>query len=329
MITQPQMMNQNQWNQTQNNPYASSLNPGHDGYDPSGYNNYTNSFQSGGNAFTDAYSQGGQLPGQGYVAPEFGKIKDAGLFGVNQAASLYGDGGNTRDFGQDSLNSQDMIRNMAGGSNPVTGAINAVQGIQDGSNSFMQGFNGNPYQSQLADFGAQQNQYLDGMYDQGADKIQDRMNSMFGMAGRGQSGAHAKLTGDTLQNFGTNLYGGAFDSMQNRNLSGMQSASNSFDAGLNRNLQGAGLQLNAAGMMPGLNTAQYGNAAMMEGLGDRIDAQNYDNSNSGWNNLQNYSNIVGQLQGTQPPDRPKSSSFDKLLGLGSIGASLYSGGLFG
>ncbi len=250
----------------------------------------------------------------------------AGLQGVQQAASNY---------------------NTAPGYDPtgqMPGAINQMAGLGQAQNPFMQGFQNfnsvNPYQTQMANMGGnenpfmsgfqnfqnQQNQYLGGMFDQGATKIQDKMNSMFGASGRTGSGYHAGTTGQALGDFGTNLYGNAFNSMMDRNLQAQQAGANAY---ANQNQQNIGALNNAGNMF---NTSQGLNLdAMGQGsnafdnqtrnqmaanayLPDMLQAQ----SDGAWSNLDNYSRIVGNLNGTQPTPRNKTSGWDKAIGLASL-----------
>lgn len=230
------------------------------------------------------------LPGgTGFEAPQFKNFKDAGKFGMNQAAALYGQGPVEQFEGP----------GVAGFSDASMNAFQGLQNYGGPDNPFLQGF---------TSFGQKQNPYLDQMFNQGADQIQDRMNSMFGGAGRGGSGYHNINTGRALGEFGTNLYGGAYDNMMNRELQALGMGSNAY-----QNQYNQGLDYNQ-------NLQQAGNAqdvmAQMQ-LDDEINRFNVD-QNSGWTNLQNYQNIVNGLNPTQPQpiDRNKASSTDKLLGLG-------------
>lgn len=279
-------------------------------------------FNNQGDAFTEGQpgqSNGGfdydelirQLNGQG-INSQFDSIKDAGLYGVNQAADILQ---NTPEFDPN---------NMLGG---------AAQAISDPNNPFLQGmqnFNtnklqnfdvNNPFMQGFQNYQAQQNNQLGGMFDLGANKIQDKMNSMFGAAGRSGSGYHAGTTGDALGDFGTQLYGNAFDNMQNRNLQAMGMGSDAYNTGRNMQLQGmtAGKGMDLDALTSGNQALQ--NQTMMQGtlLPDILRTQ----QDAGWNGIRNYADIVGGLNGTQPPDRPQTSSTDKLLGAGTTLAAAY------
>lgn len=242
---------------------------------------------------------------------DFKSMEDAGLHGMNEAATLYSQGYNPYTFGPDSMAAQQSIRNIAAGNNPyLQGALNTTQNQFTNNNPFMQGFAG---------FQNMQNNQLDNIFNQGADQITDKMQSQFGRAGRTGSGYHSATTGKALGDYGANLYGNAFESMQNRNLASLNQGSNAFD-------QGAGRSLQAASLTPGLTQSRYTDPMMLQSLGEDIDQRSFEASNSGWNNLQNYSDVLNKLQATQaaPYDLgPRTSSTDKLLGLLGTGASLY------
>ena len=323
---------------------------------------------------------------EGFSVPNFANFEDAGKFGMNQAGALYGQGpveqypgSRVAGFGDYSQNAFSGLQGMGGPNNSfIQGFQNfnnqnpSLSGLQNyqSNNPFMQGFSqfnaNNPMLESLANFSAMQNPYLDAMSQQGQSRIADQMNSMFGSAGRGGSGYHAGTTGRALGDFETNLRGGAFDSMMNRNLQAQGLASQGYQNQNAQNLQAMGMGSNAYGQDQGRNLQAQGMAGDLYNTGQaqNLQAQNlgsnaYQNQynqgldynsalqgagnmqdrmaqlqlsdevnrfdreqNSGWDNLQNYQNIVAGLNPTQPPQREGSSSFDKLLGLGMMAGGL-------
>ena len=83
-------------------------------------------------------------------------------------------------------------------------------------------------------------------------------------------------------------------------------------------------KLQAAGMLPDIQNSQYQGALIQNQLGQQQDDLNFYNAGSGWNNLQNYADIVATLQGTQPAPRDKTSNTDKLIGLASVVGPFFS-----
>ncbi len=265
-------------------------------------NQQNNAFgeQAGGNEMTNgAFAN----PAAGVVPGQFGNMADAGLYGINQAAGLYNQGYTPLQFGDMSQQSFGQVGNMLDMGQQGSGYNNRFQNLSTQVNPFLSGFQ---------DYDAQQNQYLDSMYDQGAAKIQDSLNSQFGQAGRTNSGYHQSNVGDTLGNFATNLYGQAADRMADRSLQALTSGGSLTN-------QNYLTQLNAANAGQNAYQSDYDNlyntTLMQNQFGRQQDEQVYNTANSGWDALSNYNNALATIQGTQPPDRPRSSSSDDLVGL--------------
>lgn len=111
------------------------------------------------------------------------------------------------------------------------------------------------------------NPYLDGIYDQAARRVRDQVNAQFGAAGRVGSGAHAEVTSRNLGELANSLYGQAYESERDRQLS-----SQSLLAQLGQ--QHAQQRLAAAQLAPGLAAADYADADRLLGVGQAFEAQN-------------------------------------------------------
>ena len=214
-------------------------------------------------------------------------------------------------------------------------------------NPFLQGFN---------DFSGQQNQFLDAINERGMNDIQDRLNSQFGGSGRSNSIYHTDSMGRSLGDYSANLYGNAYEGQQNRNLQALVGGSNAYNSqtanqlnalnqgntqrtnamqlGSNAYNSQISQQLEAAGMLPGLNDAKYDDARMLMGLGqtqdymaqmqldDKIKRHDIE-QNSGWNNLQNYMNVINGLSPTQQPPQAAQQGNDTLDALATM-ATIFS-----
>ncbi len=160
---------------------------------------------------------------------------------------------------------QQGVNALAGQGSPLYGVSqNALQGLiagMPGLNAIASGATGismpgaNPYQGDLASFGANANPRLDEMFKRGASQIRDATTGAF--AGRGLSGSvapkmFANQLASRLGDFATDLYGGAFDAMENRRFGGLSGAASLFADDLNRGIgvQGQNIanQMGAAGM---------------------------------------------------------------------------------
>lgn len=231
------------------------------------------------------------------------------------------------------------------------------------ANPYQASTQANPFMQGFQNYDAQQNQYLDSMYDQGAAKIQDSLNSQF--AGRADSAYHQKNMGDALGNFATNLYGQAADSMANRALQAQGMGSSAFTQGQGQSLQATGMNQNIfnSDFSNQLEAANAGSNAFQQGFNNQFDianaqndlyqqnfqnqynaasaipgmnnsqyqgalvqnqlGQQQDNLNNPWENIQNYANIVATMNGTQPQPRNSASNTDKMLGLLGLASSFF------
>lgn len=177
---------------------------------------------------------------------------------------------------------------------------------------------GNPANQQLQGFGGASNPHLDGLWNQGAEKVANAVNGNFMQAGRfGPNAGHTGALTEGLGNLYSQIYAPAYESERNRGLSAAQTMGGLYDSGANRTLQGIGLfgdmygqgqdnAARAAGMLPGLY--QYGQmpgqsmldiGGMYEGQAQNmIDADmaryNYA-GNAPWQYLQQYAQMMGGL----------------------------------
>lgn len=122
-----------------------------------------------------------------------------------------------------------------------------MQGLDMVQNRAMQGSatmgNAESNLNQLMSGG--QNPYLDQMFNQAADQMQNRVNSNAALAGRLGSNAHGEAFSKGLANAATSIYGGAYESDQNRRLQAIGQAPVFGQAAY----QDAGQMLNAGGIL--------------------------------------------------------------------------------
>ena len=156
-----------------------------------------------------------------------------------------------------------------GAQNPFVGALGSAAGaasdnpylddIMSAGNetnpylsSLGPGMGWNPYIQNVAQHG-DQNPWLDRTFDRASQSVSDRftkdvipgLNATFGSAGRTGGGLHGQTFtdaagqyGDTLNNLATDIYGGAYESDQNRRLTRDISAGQLAESGLGRLLSG-------------------------------------------------------------------------------------------
>ena len=277
---------------------------------------------------------GGQVPAPIATGQpgNFENLEQAGVYGGNQAFDLYNQGPATpfagqtvAGFGGTTNNAHNQITGLATGNQHLPGATQRVSDLTTESNPFLQGFNS---------FSDQQNQHLDSIHNRGANDLQDRLNSQFGGGGRSNSGMHSLTTGRALGDYSASLYGNAYDAQQNRNLQALNGGSNAYQGQTNS-------QLYAANMLPGLNDAKFDDARELQGIGGAQDImsqlqldgeinQHNTAENSGWNNLQNYMNIVNGVSPTQQPAGapapPRSNSTTDTLSDLLTAYAVYNGG---
>ncbi len=143
----------------------------------------------------------------------------------------------------------------------------------------------------------QQNPYLLDMLQTGQQSIADQTMSSLGLSGRGP-GTIDPMTGqvsDSAINLINNVGDFTSDFLRNQYQQDMARAMNAINSGRT--------------VMPDVMQLQQ---------------------RQPWQNLQNYSNVVSQLTGasTQQPNDPKTSGWDKLMGIGKIAIGGKVAGLF-
>ncbi len=137
------------------------------------------------------------------------------------------------------------------------------------------------YLSGMAEGGT--NPYLERMYSQSADDLEDRINAQFSASGRYGSTAHQKALQEGLADMRTNMFGSQYNADQARRLQATGQIQSAYDTGQNRALQATGQQ------------AQLGEAALGRQLAG---AQGLENVlQSGFGRLQGAAGLQGQFQG--------------------------------
>lgn len=148
------------------------------------------------------------------------------------------------------------------------------------------------------------NPYLDAMYNQGAKKVSDSVNSNFSAAGRYGSGAHQGVLGETLGNMATDIYGSNYRTERQN-------------------------QLNAAQLAPSMDSQYQGmlfnNANAITNVGQNM--QNYDQLKrmEPYDRLNQYSAIIngyGGLGGNQSTTSPDGNRIGGALGGAASGFAL-------
>lgn len=281
---------------------------------------------------------------------------------------------------------QQALQQLIGGANsPALGAANNyLQGAASGqylhSNPANEGlvdiaggagsYYANPSRSGLEYFGSGGelggNPYLDSMYgaasrgvvDNFRNSIAPSLASTFSAAGRTGSGAAqgafgqaTQSLGNTLGDLGANLYGNAYESGRNRQLSALGTQGNFFNAGIGNQLSALGalgdnysrersLQNAAAGQAPAMNAANItalqaalqGGQVLDADAQARIDADRarFDFSQQAPRDF--YSNLSGLYSGVQPAriQGQQPQPYNTLAGgLGGALVGSRIGGLFG
>jgi hypothetical protein len=198
-----------------------------------------------------------------------------------------------------------------------------------------------------------QNPYLDATFKQGANQIQNATDTTFARAGRGLNGggAYADTLTRSLGDYATNLYGGAYENDQNRQLSalglGAQTANQDTANQTNAFGQLSGIQnqqnqtgLNGVNALNGFQDYGYGNDNRLMDLGSQLQqqqqtdinanidrynyGQNADRSNIEWLNA--IASGQGSLGGTSTSTGANPnyrSATQNLLGLGGSLASAF------
>ncbi len=281
---------------------------------------------------------------------------------------------------------QQALQQLIGGANsPTLNAANSyLQGAANGqylhsnpANAGLAdiaggagGYYANPARSGLEYFGSGGelggNPYLDSMYgaasrgvvDNFRNSIAPSLASTFSAAGRTGSGASqgafgqaTQSLGNTLGDLGANLYGNAYESGRNRQLSALGTQGNFFNAGIGNQLSALGalgdnysrersLQNAAAGQAPALNAANItalqaalqGGQVLDADAQARIDADRarFDFSQQAPRDY--YSNLSGLYSGVQPAriQGQQPQPYNTLAGgLGGALVGSRIGGLFG
>lgn len=233
-----------------------------------------------------------------------------------------------------------MSQAMTGFNPAMPFAANAAQG----------GLSGNPAMGALGGFGGASNPYLDGLWNQGAEKVGNAVNGQFAQAGRfGANAAHTGALTQGLGNLYSQIYAPAYESERNRGLSAQQTMGGLYDAGVNRTMQGIGLfgdmygqgqdsAMRAAAMLPGLY--QYGQmpgqsmldiGGMYEGQAQAMldaDQQRYNyTANAPWQYLSQYAGMMSGLPSsqstTQTTTGPGNNNVMTGLGAASSLAGIY------
>ena len=176
----------------------------------------------------------------------------------------------------------------------------AIQGITNlATNNPTLGSASNYVQSVLSGSPAS-NPYLDSMFNQGANAVQNRLESEFAGAGRNVIGS-APVQADELNNLATKLYGGAYNT-------GVQQQENALASAPN-----------IVGSQLGLQTGLYGAGQNVQNL-----AQSYITAPQQF--LQQYLNQVNQVPGQSIVSQTPLTSMQR-IGIAGTGANI--GGTLG
>lgn len=147
------------------------------------------------------------------------------------------------------------------------------------------------------------NPYLDAMYNQGAKKVSDSVNSNFSAAGRYGSGAHQGVLGETLGNMATDIYGSNYRTERQN-------------------------QLNAAQLAPSMDSVYQGmlfnNANQALNIGNQIQDYKQQKQLEPWNRLNMYSGLIngyGGLGGNQSTTAPDGNRLAGAAGGALTGAA--------
>lgn len=251
------------------------------------------------------------------------------------------------------------------GLNEASGTLTNIAGGQGGANPFMSQIQvaGNRSNDAgagvLNDFASsnQSNPFLDGMFDRAAGKTRDNINAMFSKAGRYGSTAHQGQMGESIGDLAASMYGGAYESDANRRFGAAEALGSRQAGDISRQLgaaaTGASLAqsgdaqaMQAAGMLPGLNSYAGANNRGLMGVGsayenmagqqlqDSIDRWNF-GQNGGWDLLNRYNATVqpiagmgGQMTQTGPSGQSRTGGAIQ-GGLGGAATGFSIGGPWG
>lgn len=156
------------------------------------------------------------------------------------------------------------------GSGVINSATNTIEDIMGGSG--ITGNQGLQTLNQMAS-SSDSNPYLDAMYNRANSQAQSGINANFSSAGRFGSGAHAAASADAANNLATQLYGGAYESDQNRRLSAAQGAGQLYN-------QGIGQQILGSNVAQQLGNQAYTDASALSQAGGIMDDYNQQKINA-------------------------------------------------
>ncbi len=139
------------------------------------------------------------------------------------------------------------------------------------------------------------NPFLDDIYSRAANRVGSQVASAVAKAGRGGSGAHANLLGESLGNLATDIYGGNYAQERQNQLQTMQFAPQLAAADYN--------DINALQRIGGVRESQ----SQLE-LADSINRWNHAQQLP-WNRLANYMGLIsGGYGGTSTTTQPLQRS---------------------
>lgn len=195
----------------------------------------------------------------------------------NQGPSQYYPGQTVVPFSGQTEQAMGMTENRAINGSPVN---QAAQGFaartlnQDPTSQF--GTASNPYASNTWQEGG--NPYLDQTFNRAADSVQNRLSSQFAGSGRNID-ASRPAQAQEMNDLATGIYGGAYDSDQNRQMAAYQQAHSIGAQGYEneRSRMASDLnsirsqQLGAAGLAPTLANQDYVDAQALQGVGTQME----------------------------------------------------------
>lgn len=247
------------------------------------------------------------------------------------------------------------------GANPYTGnlaqagqqgAAGSVQSYLDRVNGFL---DSSPYAGQIAQTGERpttmgvdalgsfadaQNPYLDQMFQQGAAKITDQVNSQFSQAGRtGANAAYGGTLADSLGGLYTSIYAPAYENAQNRSLqaagqlagidqSDRAAQMSGYESAAGMGLQGAGLGLQGAGLYGDTLTGDLNRGLQGYGMAGDLAESGYGRQLQGadlYGGLLN-SDATRRYQGASDLASLSEAGFDRQLQGSELAGNMWSQG---
>lgn len=164
----------------------------------------------------------------------------------NEAKNLYRDGpmeyfpnSTVTPYDARTYAGLDMLENVAQEGIPaysqavqaVTGQLGSVNPATQYAQDFADG-NTAGTQAMAGFLPGAENPYLDRMYEQGAERVMNDVNTQFAKAGRLGSGAYTEALGDSLGNLYTNIYAPAYETERNRQMSAASAVAGNELAGM-------------------------------------------------------------------------------------------------